>query len=122
MSSFYTEDFPDFPPAFYDFIGDDLGDNNAPLRGTRVKVLEYGEEVEIVFQSANVLNASEDHPMHRQGHSFYVVGAGGGIFDFEEDPKTYNLVDPPYVNTATLPKDGWLAVRFKALNPGTSSF
>ncbi|GLU16470.1 hypothetical protein SLE2022_329030 [Rubroshorea leprosula] len=85
--------------------------------GTKVKVLEYGEQVEMVFQSANVLNTSEDHPMHLHGHSFYMVGAGGGNFDCDEDPKTYNLVDPPYVNTATLPRDGWLAVRFYATNP-----
>ncbi|KAJ9166864.1 hypothetical protein P3X46_021558 [Hevea brasiliensis] len=119
MSGFYTEDFPDMPPNFYDFVAEGLPINTThPLRGTKVKVLEYGEEVEIVFQSSNVLNSSEDHPMHLHGHSFYVVGAGGGNFDFEEDPKTYNLVDPPYVNTATLPKNGWLAVRFNALNPG----
>ncbi|XP_057986507.1 putative laccase-9 isoform X2 [Hevea brasiliensis] len=119
MSGFYTEDFPDMPPNFYDFISEVLPVNTTQsLLGTKVKVLEYGEEVEMVFQSSNVLNSSEDHPMHLHGHSFYAVGAGGGNFDFEEDPKTYNLVDPPYVNTATLPKNGWLAVRFKALNPG----
>ncbi|KAJ9166867.1 hypothetical protein P3X46_021561 [Hevea brasiliensis] len=119
MSGFYTEDFPDMPPNFYDFVAEGLPVNTTQsLMGTKVKVLEYGEEVEMVFQSSNVLNASEDHPMHLHGHSFYAVGAGGGNFDFEEDPKTYNLVDPPYVNTATLPKNGWLAVRFKALNPG----
>ncbi|XP_037492949.1 putative laccase-9 [Jatropha curcas] len=119
MSGFYTEDFPDMPPVFYDFVAEGLPTNTTQsLMGTKVKVLEYGEEVEMVFQSSNVLNASEDHPMHLHGHSFYVVGSGGGNFDFEEDPKTYNLVDPPYLNTATLPKNGWLTVRFKALNPG----
>ncbi|GLT29824.1 hypothetical protein SLA2020_046660 [Shorea laevis] len=119
ISGFYTQDFPDKPPTFYDFVADNLGINTTKsLMGTKVKVLEYGEQVEMVFQSANVLNASEDHPMHLHGHSFYMVGAGGGNFDFDEDPKTYNLVDPPYVNTATLPRDGWLAVRFYATNPG----
>ncbi|EEF37628.1 laccase, putative [Ricinus communis] len=119
ISGFFTEDFPDMPPNFYDFTAEGLPTNTTQsLMGTKVKVLEYGEEVEMVFQNANVLNASEDHPMHLHGHSFYVVGAGAGNFDFKEDPKTYNLVDPPSVNTATLPKIGWLTVRFRALNPG----
>ncbi|KDP41077.1 hypothetical protein JCGZ_03746 [Jatropha curcas] len=119
MSGFYTEDFPDMPPEFYDFVAGTLPANaSESLKGTKVKVLEYGEEVEMVFQSSNLFNTSEDHPMHLHGYSFYVVGAGGGNFDFEEDPKTYNLVDPPYLNTATLPTKGWLAIRFKANNPG----
>ncbi|TXG53218.1 hypothetical protein EZV62_022387 [Acer yangbiense] len=119
MSGFYTEDFPDNPPEFYDFVSEHLLVNTTqPTMGTKVKVLEYGEEVEMIFQSSNVLNASEDHPMHLHGHSLYMIGAGGGVFDFEEDPKSYNLVDPPYINTAPLPRDGWMVVRFRALNPG----
>ncbi|KAK1554069.1 hypothetical protein Q3G72_007382 [Acer saccharum] len=118
MSGFYTEDFPDIPPEFYDFVSDQLPVNTTQsLMGTKVKVLEYGEEVEIVFQSSNVLNGSEDHPMHLHGYSFYTVGAGSGNFDFEEDPKSYNLVDPPFVNTASIPDEGWLSIRFRALNP-----
>ena len=111
------------PPTFYDFVGYDLTLNTTqPTLGTKVKVLEYGEEVEIVFQSSNLMNGSSDHPMHLHGHSFYVVGSADiGNFDFEEDPKTYNLVDPPYLNTAIVPRTGWLALRFKALNPGTFS-
>ncbi|WCJ43276.1 laccase 14 [Euphorbia peplus] len=119
VSGFYSEDFPDTPETFYDFISDVLPQNTTqPTMATKVKVLDYGEQVEMVFQSANVLNASEDHPMHLHGHSFYVVGSGYGNFDFVEDPKSYNLVDPPYVNTATLPKNGWVTIRFYALNPG----
>ncbi|GLT93906.1 hypothetical protein SLE2022_116760 [Rubroshorea leprosula] len=119
LSGFYTDDFPNNPPTFYDFVAFDLGANTTfASLGTKVKVLEYGEEVEMVFQSANVLNASVDHPMHLHGHSFYVVGSGDGDFDFVEDPKTYNLFDPPKLNTATSQKSGWLAIRFKATNPG----
>ncbi|KAK2659135.1 hypothetical protein Ddye_005668 [Dipteronia dyeriana] len=119
MSGFYTEDFPDNPPEYYDFVSEHLPVNTTQsLMGTKVKVLEYGEEVEMIFQSSNVLNASEDHPMHLHGHSLYMIGAGGGIFDSEKDPKSYNLVDPPYINTAALPRDGWMTVRFRALNPG----
>ncbi|TXG53219.1 hypothetical protein EZV62_022388 [Acer yangbiense] len=118
MSGFYTEDFPDNPPEFYDFVSENLPVNTMQsLMGTKVKVLEYGEEVEVIFQGTNVMNTSEDHPMHLHGHSFYKVGTGGGNFDFEEDPKSYNLIDPPLVNTAAIPMNGWLSVRFRALNP-----
>ncbi|XP_065847133.1 putative laccase-9 isoform X2 [Euphorbia lathyris] len=119
ISGFYTEDFPDMPPTLYDFVQEVLPLNTVtPIRGTKVKVLEYGEEVEMVFQTSNVLRGAVQHPMHLHGYAFYVVGVGDGDFDFEQDPKTYNLIDPPYVNTAAAPKYGWLAVRFKAVNPG----
>ncbi|KAI9200668.1 hypothetical protein LWI28_011431 [Acer negundo] len=76
MSGFYTEDFPDNPPEFYDFVSDQLLVNTTQsLMATKVKVLEYGEEVEIVFQLLNVLNGSEDHLMHLHGYSFYTVDA-----------------------------------------------
>ncbi|WCJ17944.1 laccase 14 [Euphorbia peplus] len=119
ISGYYGENFPDMPPAFFDFVAEELPfDNWNSKLATEVKMLEYGEEVEIVFQTVNILNSSQDHPMHLHGHSFYVVGSGPGDFDFEVGPKTYNLVDPAYMNTATLPQSGWLAVRFFALNPG----
>lgn len=115
----YTEDFPDFPPSLFDFVAEDLPDSiAATTQGTRVKVLEYNEEVEIVFQGTNVFDASEDHPMHMHGYSFYVVGSGFGNFDNETDPKEYNLLDPPKMNTVSLAKKGWVAIRFKASNPG----
>ncbi|KAK9943697.1 hypothetical protein M0R45_009298 [Rubus argutus] len=118
-SGLYTEDFPDFPPSLFDFVAEDLPDSiAATTQGTRVKVLEYNEEVEIVFQGTNVFDASEDHPMHMHGYSFYIVGTGFGNFDNETDPKEYNLLDPPKVNTVSLPKKGWVAIRFKASNPG----
>ncbi|RVW22065.1 putative laccase-9 [Vitis vinifera] len=58
------------------------------------------------------------HPMHLHGHSFYVVGWGFGNFDENSDPLRYNLVDPPFQNTVSVPKNGWAAIRFKASNPG----
>ncbi|WCJ43273.1 laccase 14 [Euphorbia peplus] len=119
ISGIYTEDFPDIIETFYDFISDDMPWSQMyTTLGTKVKVLEYGEQVEMVFQTANDINGSMDHPMHLHGHSFYVVGSGFGNFDFIEDPKTYNLVDPPYVNTVTVRQNGWTTIRFKALNPG----
>ena len=83
-----------------------------------MKVLEYNETVEIVFQGTNVLDDSEAHPMHLHGHSFYVIGTGIGNFDEETDPKGYNLVDPPLVNTVEVPQEGWPTIRFMENNPG----
>lgn len=120
LSGYFTTDFPEWPQNFFDFTAEDVPDDyELAVQGTRVKVLDYNEEVEIVFQGTNVMDASEDHPMHLHGYGFYVVGAGYGNFDNETDPKTYNLVDPPEVNTVSLPKKGWAALRFKASNPGT---
>lgn len=87
-------------------------------QGTRVKVLEYNETVEIVFQGTNVMNSGENHPMHLHGFRFYVVGMGVGNFDNVTDPLTYNLYDPPEANTIPVPKDGWATIRFRASNPG----
>lgn len=81
-------------------------------------MLNYNESVEIVFQGTNVLDGSVNHPMHMHGYSFYVVGYDFGNYDNETDPKGFNLVDPPAVTTFGVPKRGWLAIRFKASNPG----
>ncbi|KAK8624020.1 hypothetical protein V6N13_065379 [Hibiscus sabdariffa] len=118
LSGIYTSDFPDEPPYYFDFVAD-LGDTSThPLKGTKVKILEYGEEVEIVFQSTNLLNASDEHSMYIHGNKYYVLGEGYGNFNSTRDPETYNLVDPPYLSTASLPVKGWLTIRFKANNPG----
>ncbi|KAG8072408.1 hypothetical protein GUJ93_ZPchr0006g43150 [Zizania palustris] len=106
----YEEDFPNKPPG-----GPvNLTELGFTKRGTKVKVLEYGTVVEVVFHDMS----SENHPMHLHGFSFYVVGRGSGEFDERRDPATYNLVDPPYQNTISVPKDGWAAFRFRADNPG----
>lgn len=119
MSGIYTTDFPNWPPSMFDFTHEDLPMNTTiPIQGTKVKVLNYNEEVEITFQGTEILNASENHPVHMHGYSFYVVGSGYGNFNNETDPETYNLVDPLEVNTVGVPKNGWATIRFKASNPG----
>jgi laccase len=119
VSGVYTTDFPNWPPSFYNFTQEDLPFNTTvPIRGTKTKVLNYNEEVEITFQGTEVLNASENHPMHMHGYSFYVVGSGYGNFNNSIDPLTYNLVDPLEVTTIGVPKNGWVTIRFKATNPG----
>ena len=93
-----------------------------PSTGTKVRVLKFNSSVEIVFQGTNVLMAAENHPMHLHGYSFYRVGSGFGNFDNETDPKGYNLIDPPEINTVGVPKNGWAAIRFRADNPGNFSY
>ncbi|KAF8672838.1 hypothetical protein HU200_049171 [Digitaria exilis] len=118
--SVYGDDFPDEPASRFNFTDPGLpAEGLGPFteRGTRVKVVEYGAAVEVVFQDTAVLG-TESHPMHLHGYSFYVVGRGIGNFDDGRDPAGYNLVDPPYQNTVAVPKGGWAAIRFRATNPG----
>jgi laccase len=116
----YEADFPDKPPFVFNYTD---GISNLPTerwftkRGTKVKVLEYGAVVEVVFQDTAILGA-ENHPMHLHGFAFYVVGRGIGNFNETTDPAAYNLIDPPFQNTVTVPKAGWAAIRFRAANPG----
>ncbi|KAF5467671.1 hypothetical protein F2P56_011902 [Juglans regia] len=119
ISGVYTTDFPDFPPSFFNFTADEFPDNiDLTVQGTKLKVLNYNESVEIVFQGTNLLKGSVNHPMHLHGYSFYVVGTGFGIFNNKTDPEEFNLVDPPEVTTFGVPKIGWVAIRFVAKNPG----
>ncbi|XP_022766575.1 putative laccase-9 [Durio zibethinus] len=113
----FTEDFPLEPPVFYDFTGNLTVLGRAADEGTRAVVLNYGEAVEIVLQ-ATELGAGGSHPIHLHGFSFYRVGTGFGNFNNVTDPSSYNLVDPPLINTVHVPRRGWAAVRFFANNPG----
>lgn len=123
LSGYYTTDFPDWPPVMYNFTEDlDEPDVYMTDQGTKAKVLNYNESVEVVFQGTAIIDGTGVHPMHMHGYRFYVVGMGHGIFDNETDPSTYNLVDPPKANTFIVPRDGWLAIRFIADNPGTAYF
>ncbi|KAI3796488.1 hypothetical protein L1987_39159 [Smallanthus sonchifolius] len=60
--------------------------------------------------------STENHPIHLHGYSFYVVGYGSGNYD--PQAASFNLVDPPYMNTIGVPVGGWAAIRFVADNPG----
>ncbi|WVZ14396.1 hypothetical protein V8G54_011962 [Vigna mungo] len=117
ISGVFSEDFPDQPPFFYNFTGDTGSNTLIPSTGTRVLMFDYNEVVELVWQGTSVL-AAVNHAMHLHGFSYFVVGVGTGNFNNVTDPKCYNLIDPPEVNTIGLPKNGWLAMRFVANNPG----
>ncbi|KAG2665426.1 hypothetical protein I3843_15G006800 [Carya illinoinensis] len=117
LSDVFTKDFPNKPLYVFNYTGD-VGDNTIyPSQGTNVTIIDYGAAVEIVFQGTNVGNA-ENHPMHLHGFSFYLVGTGYGNFNETTSPETYNLEDPPEVNTIGVPKNGWATIRFIANNPG----
>ncbi|XP_073106221.1 putative laccase-9 [Elaeis guineensis] len=114
----YGTGFPSEPPFYFNFTGDNLPKSLLfPRTATEVRVLEYNTSVEMVLQGTNLL-AGLNHPIHLHGYSFYVVGRGFGNYDKDKDPATYNLVDPPFENTVTVPKNGWAAIRFRATNPG----
>ncbi|KAF9661696.1 hypothetical protein SADUNF_Sadunf19G0095400 [Salix dunnii] len=113
----FDRDFPSEPPKYYNFTGNMTSIDVTTATGTKVKMLNYGESVEIVFQGTNLL-AEMNHPIHLHGFSFYLVGTGKGNFNNVTDPKSYNLIDPPEINTVALPKSGWAAIRFIADNPG----
>ncbi|KAE8727805.1 Secretory laccase, putative isoform 1 [Hibiscus syriacus] len=116
-SGVFTEDFPLSPPEFYDFTGNLSGLNTMADTGTKVVMLNYGDAVEIVLQATQT-GPGGSHPIHLHGFSFYWVGTGTGNFNNQTDPSTYNLVDPPLINTVHVPGRGWVALRFFANNPG----
>jgi laccase len=113
----YRTDFPDRMPSLdVDLTQTDPHYRNG-TRGTRVRELKFGDNVRIVFQNVQA-NGILDHPMHLHGHDFGVIGRGYGLYDPVEDPKSFNLVNPPLYNTFDVPNGGWLAIQFRANNPG----
>ncbi|XP_015967804.1 laccase-15 [Arachis duranensis] len=118
LNGVYSNNFPSFPPLVFNFTAEYLPMIlEIPKRRTMARVIEYDSTVEIVFQGTNLV-AGIDHPMHIHGTSFYIVGRGFGNFDEYEDPKTYNLIDPPLRNTVLVPINGWATIRYRAGNPG----
>ncbi|KAA8536485.1 hypothetical protein F0562_028963 [Nyssa sinensis] len=110
--------FPRKPPRKFNYTGENLPENLlTPAFGTKAMVLEYNASVELILQGTNVL-VGDNHPMHLHGFSFYVVGWGFGNFNPKQDPLKYNLVDPPEETTVGVPTNGWVALRFRADNPG----
>ncbi|KAK2980513.1 hypothetical protein RJ640_022515, partial [Escallonia rubra] len=114
----YGTDFPSYPPLVFNYTAEYIPlELEVPRKGTEVKVLKYNTSIELIMQGTNVVQGI-DHPMHLHGYIFYVVGYGFGNFDESTDPLKYNLKDPPLRNTAIVPRNGWIAIRFRAKNPG----
>ncbi|KAG6676602.1 laccase-14-like isoform X2 [Carya illinoinensis] len=117
LPNIYETDFPHQPASTtLNFTGDDSLKFEFPILGTKILMIEYNRSVEIVFQGTNL--GAENHPMHLHGYSFYVVATGDGNFNETEYKNNLNLIDPPYLNTVGVPRNGWVAIRFVANNPG----
>jgi laccase len=115
----YATDFPAVPLMPFNYTGPPPNNTNV-MNGTKVVVLPFGTTVELVLQDTSILGA-ESHPLHLHGFNFYVVGQGFGNFDPASDPAKFNLVDPVERNTVGVPAGGWVAIRFRADNPGPCS-
>ena len=55
------------------------------------------------------------HPIHLHGHTFFILGTGSGVWS---PTSSLNFENPPRRDSATLPGGGWLAIAFRADNPG----
>lgn len=120
ITGVYSDDFPATPLVAYDYTGNPPN-NMQTTSGTKVYKLEFNSTVQIVLQGTSII-APESHPTHLHGFNFFVVGKGLGNYDPENDPISFNLVDPVERNTVSVPTGGWTALRFRADNPGTFSF
>ncbi|KAM6550717.1 hypothetical protein CsatB_000525 [Cannabis sativa] len=112
----FTTDFPPNPPTIFNFTGSPPS-NMATMTGTKVYRLSYNDTVELVMQDTGII-APENHPVHLHGFNFFVVGRGLGNYNANNDSKSFNLVDPVERNTVGVPAGGWVAIRFRADNPG----
>ncbi|KAA8539636.1 hypothetical protein F0562_026328 [Nyssa sinensis] len=116
ISGVFTDDFPANPQIPFNYTGAPPS-NLQTMNGTKVYRVAFNSTVQVVFQGTNII-APESHPTHLHGFNFYAVGRGVGNFDPENDPKSFNLVDPVERNTLSVPTAGWTAIRFTADNPG----
>lgn len=115
----FTDNFPGHPPHVFNYTG--AGPRNLlTSAGTKVYRLPFNATVQVVLQDTGII-LPEDHPIHLHGFNVFGVGRGMGNFNTDKDPKRFNLVDPVERNTIGVPSGGWVAIRFRADNPGTSS-
>jgi laccase len=112
----YKLNFPDNPPFQFNYTGTPPN-NTRTLSDTRLKVVSFNVTIQVVLQDTSLV-VPESHPLHLHGYDFFVVGRGTGNYNSCTDPKDFNLVDPPQGNTVGVPSGGWVALRFRADNPG----
>ncbi|KAI3949100.1 hypothetical protein MKW92_041014 [Papaver armeniacum] len=114
----YSPYFPYFPIHPFDYTGNNtINNTNVIINTTNLVVLPFGTSVELIMQDTSILGA-ESHPLHLHGYNFFVLGQGFGNYDPINDPAKFNLVDPVERNTIGVPSGGWVAIRFRADNPG----
>lgn len=119
ISGVFTTDFPGNPPHTYNFTG--TPKNLKTSNGTKAYRLAYNSTVQLILQDTGII-APENHPVHLHGFNFFAVGKGLGNFNPKKDLKKFNLVDPVERNTIGVPSGGWVAIRFRADNPGKQIF
>ncbi|KAL6496188.1 Laccase-4 [Orobanche gracilis] len=113
----FTADFPANPPTPFNYTGNPPT-NPGATKGTKLYRMPYNSTVQLVLQDTGII-APENHPVHLHGFNFFAVGKGIGNFNPKTDPKNFNLVDPVERNTIGVPSGGWVAIRFRADNPGS---
>lgn len=118
ITGVFAADFPANPPFPFNYTGTPPSKNLRTTEGTKVYRLMYNSTVQLVMQDTGII-LPENHPVHLHGFNFFVVGKGLGNYNPKKDPKKFNLVDPVERNTVGVPSGGWVAIRFRASNPGT---
>ncbi|OVA06469.1 Multicopper oxidase [Macleaya cordata] len=116
-SGVFTDDFPGNPPKMFNFTGNLTTANMQTTSGTRLYRLAYNSTVQLVLQDTGFIS-TENHPVHLHGFNFFAVARGIGNYNPKTDPKKFNLIDPVERNTIGVPSGGWVAIRFRADNPG----
>ncbi|GFY82317.1 laccase/diphenol oxidase family protein [Actinidia rufa] len=112
----FTTDFPGNPPFTFNYTGTPPASLQT-TNGTKAYRLSYNTTVQLVLQDTGIITP-ENHPVHLHGFNFFAIGKGLGNYNPKKDPKKFNLVDPVERNTIGVPAGGWVAIRFRADNPG----
>ena len=60
--------------------------------------------------------AQEQHPFHLHGHHFWLLGQGMGIYNDSVNGQQLNTANPPFRDSFTIFKGGWVVLRFKVSN------
>ncbi|KAF9898268.1 hypothetical protein BX616_004268 [Lobosporangium transversale] len=80
-----------------------------------MKIERRGAVVQIILDNS----LGGEHPFHLHGHTFQVIAQGVGFY--EEGKTPINAINPLRRDTATVPKNGFTVIRFRADNPGVWS-
>ncbi|KAL4738138.1 conidial pigment biosynthesis oxidase Arb2/brown2 [Aspergillus similis] len=89
---------------------------------------DYNQWVDLLIQWNSIVDGVS-HVIHKHGTKFWVLGTAIGIFTWNSTadaiaamPEAFNLVDPPYRDTAVAPDyvadQSWMLLRYQASNPG----
>nr|POF10052.1 putative laccase-9 [Quercus suber] len=102
ITGVYTTDFPDQPPYYYNFTADEIPEalEIADL-GSKVKVLNYNEAVEVVFQGVWFWHCHVDRHMTWGMAAVFIVKNGGTAETSIRKP-------PPYLPPCKVPLESWL--------------